>query len=143
VSVSRGLSRVLDEPVNPRKREGKSSPVNAEVMTGVATLKGPRQSAIANVASRLASRSSSTVPLPSCPLSLSFSLPFFLSIIQSFVLCRTLSRFLALLPTCLPSVFSFDNGDGRQRTCSARGAVNHGQREAEARARDLPDSVKN
>lgn len=64
VSASSGLSRVLDEPVNPRKREGESSPVNAEVMTGVVTLKDPRRSAIAGTVVLL-------LPLS---LSLSFSL---------------------------------------------------------------------
>lgn len=45
------LSDCPDEPVNPPRREGESSPVNAEVMTRVATLKNPRRVAIATVAS--------------------------------------------------------------------------------------------
>lgn len=69
VSASRGPSRALDEPVNPRKREGESSPVNAEVMTGVATLKDPRQSAIAGTASRSSSLSLSYFSSLSLPLS--------------------------------------------------------------------------
>lgn len=114
------LSRALDEPVNPRKRERESSPVNAEVMTGVATLKDPRQSAIASAA---ASRSSSRSPLlPSSPLS--FSLVFFVAGFHVFS-CQ------------LASPSSFDNGDGRH-ACSAHSAVNHGQREAErARASNI------
>lgn len=114
VSASRGLSRALDEPVNPRKREGESSPVNAEVMTGVATLKDPRRSAIAGTASRLSSRS----------LSLFFSLFLYLSI--SFC-------FLALRQLALPSPLSLTAGFGRHacsiQDCQSRSAGGARQRE--------------
>lgn len=111
VSASHGLSRVLDEPVNPRKREGESSPVNAEVMTGVATLKDPRRSAIADIASRLSSRSSALHP----------SLFLYLSI--------SLFLFPRPLPLRLSSLLSLSAGSDDTRVPYS--AVNHGQREVE------------
>jgi len=124
VRLSRGLSRVLDEPVNPRKREGKSSPVNAEVMTGVATLKGPRQSAIASVASR----SSSAVPLPH-------------SVVRSLSHAFTFAR----PPANLPPLGFFPLTTGMVDMPRALSIMVSGrQKRARARAlRDLPGSVKN
>jgi len=104
--VSREFSRTFDEPVNPRKREGESSPVNAEVMTGVATLKDPRQSAIASALPRLSSRSPP-------PLSLSL---------------RSLSRLR--LPSANSLPFTSLTA-GLDDTRVPHGAVNHGQREVE------------
>lgn len=104
VSASHGPSRAFDEPVNPRKREGESSPVNAEVMTGVATLKDPRQSAIAGTVSRSSSLSPSPPPLSFTRLHVSSA---------------------TRLPSLLPLTAGLDDTRVPHR------AVNHGRWEAE------------